>query len=58
MIILLGFTDLTRSKYEPFFKNFGENPAKGPNSNDFSPLTNRVSKCGTDIGGAPTSALP
>ena len=35
-----------------------DTPAKGPNSNDRSPLMKRVSRCGTDIGGAPTLALP
>ena len=32
------------------------NVANGPNSSDVSPSTTRVSRCGTDIGGAPTEA--
>src|SRR5690625_1421037 len=55
---LFGFTDLIKSKLEPFFRNLGEKPAKGPKNNASFPSINRVSKCGTDIGGAPTAALP
>ncbi len=39
-------------------RNFGLNPAYGPNMSDALPSTMRVSRCGTDIGGAPTLALP
>ncbi|MNV80360.1 hypothetical protein D3C71_1739580 [compost metagenome] len=55
---LSGFTEVIKSNIEPVFKNFGEKPANGPNSNDFLLSINLVSKCGTDIGGAPTLALP
>ncbi|MNG38104.1 hypothetical protein D3C84_1256650 [compost metagenome] len=55
---LFGFTEVTKSNIEPVFKNFGEKPAKGPNSNDFLLSINLVSRCGTDIGGAPSLALP
>src|SRR5699024_18872 len=55
---LLGLTDSIKSKFEPVFKNLGENPAKGPNNNVRLPSMYLVSKCGTDIGGAPTLALP
>ena len=55
---LFGFTEPNKSIFEPVFKNFGEKPANGPNSNDFLLSINRVSRCGTDIGGAPTLALP
>lgn len=51
VIILLGFIDLIKFKYELFFKNFGENFVKGLNSNDFLLLINCVFKCGIDIGG-------
>ena len=56
--ILFGLTERIKSKFDPVFKNLGEKPANGPNNRERSPFTNRVSKCGTDIGGAPTSALP
>ncbi|MOA64680.1 hypothetical protein D3C78_1908110 [compost metagenome] len=55
---LSGFTDVIKSNIEPDFKNFGEKPANGPNSSDFLLPINLVSRCGTDIGGAPTLALP
>src|SRR5699024_10153758 len=55
---LFGLTDPIRSIFEPVFKNFGEKPANGPKNKHSSPSINRVSKCGTDIGGAPTAALP
>src|SRR5699024_12378179 len=55
---LFGLTDPNKSMFDPVFRNFGENPAYGPNSNVLSPLIYRVSRCGRDIGGAPTSALP
>src|SRR5690606_5704204 len=54
---LLGFTEHIKSIFEPDFKNFGEKPANGPNSNDFLLSINLVSRCGTDIGGAPTAAF-
>ncbi|MCY1426634.1 hypothetical protein D9M71_424570 [compost metagenome] len=46
------------SSSEPFFRNLVENVANGPNSNTSLPSITRVSRCGTDIGGAPTEALP
>src|SRR5699024_11438625 len=55
---LFGLTELIKSIFDPVFKNFGENPAKGPNNNVSFPSITRVSKCGTDIGVAPTAALP
>ena len=51
-------TERGRSSSEPCLRNLVLKPAKGPNSNDRSPLMKRVSRCGTDIGGAPTLALP
>ncbi len=47
-----------RSMYEPFFRNFVENVANGPNRMIRLPSMTRVSRCGTDIGGEPTEALP
>src|SRR5690606_11258338 len=55
---LCGLTEVIKSNMEPDFKNFGEKPANGPNKSDFLLSINRVSRCGTDIGGAPTLALP
>ena len=60
---MIGFTlflltEASRSKNEPSFKNLVVKPAYGPNSNAGSPLMMRVSKCGTDIGGAPIAAFP
>src|SRR5699024_5349376 len=55
---LFGLTDPIKSIFEPVFKNFGEKPANGPKNKHSSPSINRVSKWGTDIGCAPTSALP
>ena len=51
-------TEPGRSHQLPFFRNLGLKPAYGPNSREVSPSTTRVSRCGTDIGGAPTAALP
>src|SRR5699024_9537353 len=34
---LVGLTDANRSKFEPVFKNLGENPANGPNKSDRLP---------------------
>ncbi len=53
---LCGRTWATRSSIDPFLRNFGLKVAKGPNSSEVSPSTTRVSRCGTDIGGAPTEA--
>ena len=53
---LCGRTCVTMSSIDPFLRNFGLNVANGPNSSDVSPSTTRVSRCGTDIGGAPTDA--
>src|SRR5690606_2308047 len=55
---LFGLTDVIKSNMEPVFKNLGEKPANGPKSNDFLLSINLVSRCGTDIGGAPTAAFP
>src|SRR5699024_9984861 len=55
---LFGLTELIKSIFDPVFKNYGEHPAKGPNNNVSFPSITRESKCGTDIGGAPTAALP
>src|SRR5699024_11724124 len=51
---LPGRRDLNRSRKEPDFRNFGVQPAYGPKSSPFLPSITRVSRCGTDIGGAPT----
>ena len=53
---LLGRTWATMSNIEPFLRNLGLNVANGPNRSEVSPSTTRVSRCGTDIGGAPTEA--
>src|SRR5699024_4460259 len=53
-----GRMDLGRSRMEPVFRKLVENPAYGPNMSDRRPSTNLVSRCGTDIGGAPTAAWP
>src|SRR5690606_35246175 len=58
VVTLCGLIDVTRSNIEPVLRNFGEKPANGPNSNDFLLLIYLVSRCGTDIGGAPTLAFP
>src|SRR5699024_10998565 len=55
---LFGLTEVTKSNIEPVSRNFGEKPAYGPNKSDFLLSIYLVSKCGTDIGGAPTFALP
>jgi hypothetical protein len=54
--MLPGRTCATMSVMRPFFRNFGLNVANGPNSSEVSPSTTRVSRCGTDMGGAPTAA--
>ena len=51
-----GRTWATMSQRDPVFRNLGLNVANGPNSSEVSPSTTRVSRCGTDIGGAPTDA--
>src|SRR5699024_5267737 len=55
---LCGRIDFGRSKKELLFKKLVEKPANGPNMSDRRPSTKRVSRCGTDIGGAPTAAWP
>mmetsp|Transcript_17539 Transcript_17539/g.52776 ORF Transcript_17539/g.52776 Transcript_17539/m.52776 type:complete len:275 (+) Transcript_17539:571-1395(+) len=55
---LCSFTDLTRSSREPVFRYLGLKPAKGPKSSMCLPLMMRLSRCGTDMGGAPMAALP
>ncbi|MCY1528983.1 hypothetical protein D9M68_641070 [compost metagenome] len=49
---------LNMSSSEPCFRNLVEKVAKGPNSSTFWPSITRVSRCGTDMGGEPTDALP
>ncbi len=51
-------TEPGRSHSEPFFRNLVEKVANGPNSRTGLPSIMRVSRCGTDIGGEPTEALP
>ena len=51
-IKLLGWMANGKSSTEPFFRYFVVKPAKGPKSNPFLPSITRVSRCGTDIGGA------
>src|SRR5699024_12134870 len=53
-----GLTDSSRSVQRPVLRNFGDQPAYGPNISERSPATKRVSRWGTLIGGAPTAALP
>ena len=47
-----------RSVQEPFLRNLVLKPAYGPNMRLALSSTMRVSRCGTDIGGEPTAALP
>ncbi|MCY1175640.1 hypothetical protein D9M73_158840 [compost metagenome] len=49
---------VSRSRYEPSFRNLVLKVANGPNRITRLPSSTRVSRCGTDIGGAPTEALP
>ncbi|MNN41794.1 hypothetical protein D3C81_1559340 [compost metagenome] len=49
-------TDSGRSISEPCLRNLVVKPAYGPNSSEVLPSTTRVSRCGTDMGGAPTAA--
>ena len=53
---LFALTDFAKSNLDPAFKNLVVKPANGPKSRAGRPLMVRVSKCGTDIGGAPTAA--
>src|SRR5690554_2412120 len=55
---LLKRADFIKSSLEPAFKNLVVKPANGPNNNAGLPLMIRVSKWGTDMGGAPIAALP
>src|SRR5690554_7239604 len=55
---LVGRTEPNRSNTEPCFRKRVVKPANGPNSSAGSPLMIRVSRCGTDMGGAPIGALP
>ncbi|MNC74538.1 hypothetical protein D3C75_1259110 [compost metagenome] len=48
----------SRSRYEPFFRNLVEKVANGPNRMTRLPSSTRVSRCGTDMGGAPVEAMP
>ena len=52
-----GLIDRGRSVTWPCLRNFGDQPAYGPNSSHGLPLMMRVSRCGTDIGGAPDGGL-
>ena len=54
----MGLTDNGRSVTLPCLRNFGDQPANGPNSSHDRPLITRVSRCGTDIGGAPSGGRP
>src|SRR5690606_11541825 len=51
-------SDVNSPRYLPFLRYLGLNPAYGPNMRYVLPSTTRVSRCGTDMGGEPTSALP
>ncbi len=55
---LFGLTDSGRSVTLPALRNFGDQPANGPNSSQSCPLITRVSRCGIDIGGAPSGGSP
>ncbi len=55
---LPGLIEAGRSVILPLLRNFGDHPAYGPNSRPGLWLMTRVSRCGTDIGGAPTAACP
>ena len=57
-MMLPGRMDSGRSSRLPVLRNFVEKPPYGPKSRDALPSTTRVSRCGTDMGGAPTEALP
>src|SRR5690348_5370196 len=54
--MLSGRTEAKRSPSDPCLRNLVEKPAYGPKSSERFPSTKRESKCGTDIGGAPTEA--
>ena len=54
----MGFTENGRSVTLPCLRNFGDQPANGPNNRYDRPLITRVSRCGTDIGGAPSGGAP
>src|SRR5699024_8391855 len=55
---LSGLIEVNKSNMEPFFNSLCQKTAKGPNSNDFLLSLYRVSRWGTDMGEAPTLALP
>ncbi|MNV73001.1 hypothetical protein D3C71_1661240 [compost metagenome] len=52
------FSEANMSSSEPCLRYLVEKVANGPNSSTCLPSIIRVSRCGTDIGGAPTEALP
>ena len=56
--MLSGRIERNMSVREPCFKYLVEKPAYGPKSRCRCPSMIRVSRCGTDIGGAPNAALP
>ncbi|MNO09999.1 hypothetical protein D3C81_2335840 [compost metagenome] len=49
---------VSRSRYEPSFRNLVLKVANGPNRITRLPSSTRVSRCGTDMGGAPVEAMP
>ncbi|MMZ71680.1 hypothetical protein D1872_352020 [compost metagenome] len=48
----------SRSSNEPCLRNLVEKVANGPNRIRRLPSSTRVSRCGTDMGGAPVAAMP
>ena len=56
--IPISAIERSRSSAEPSFRNLVVMPAYGPNSSSWRSPIQRVSRCGTDIGGAPVSAIP
>ena len=52
--ILFNLIDRGKSKKDPCFNNFALNPANGPNKSNFLLLMTRKSRCGIDMGGAPS----
>ncbi|MNI53019.1 hypothetical protein D3C73_1078330 [compost metagenome] len=55
---LLWLTDEYRSHHEPCLRNLVLYSANGPNRTTGLPSSLRASRCGTDIGGEPVSAMP
>merc|ERR1719443_1916561 len=55
---LCGRKEQNQSRSDPVLRKRGEKPAYGPKRTISLPPMMRESKCGTDMGGAPTAASP